>query len=63
VVDNCIYLVFEYFQMNLSEYCRYYRNIYNRNLEKGLMRHLMIQICSGIHYLHSQGIMHRDIKP
>lgn len=49
--------------MNLSQYYRYYRNIYNRNLDRTQIRNIIIQICSALQYLHSKGIMHRDIKP
>ena len=49
--------------MNLNQFYRYYQTSYNRNLDHVQIRFIMMQICSGLAYLHALNIMHRDIKP
>lgn len=49
--------------MNLSQYYRYYRYLYSKPLDEAQIKLIMMQICSALDYLHSKGIMHRDVKP
>jgi len=49
--------------MNLNQFYKYYRNLYDKNLDEILITRIMAQICSALSYLHSKSIMHRDVKP
>lgn len=51
-------LVFELLEMHLGTH------IYNGgSLAEAEIRKLMTQLCLGIEYCHSHGILHRDLKP
>ena len=57
--NNKTYLVFEYFEgTNLQNYAKNHNNI-----DEKLIIHIMKHVLYGLHYLHSNNIMHRDIKP
>lgn len=63
VSQSSVYLVFQYYSMNLNQFYRYYQSQYNRGLDQSQIRYIMLQLCSALSYLHSLRIMHRDIKP
>lgn len=57
VKDHCIYLILEYIEGgSLSSLCK--RSVFPETL----IRLYIYQILQGLQYLHSMGIVHRDVK-
>lgn len=55
--NNIQYLVFEYMDSNLYRYYQKYRLKYNQ------VKYVFYQLCVGLEYIHSQNIIHADLKP
>ncbi|RIA97827.1 Pkinase-domain-containing protein [Glomus cerebriforme] len=57
--DKKLYLVFEYLDMDLKRYMEMTSNQFSTEI----IKKLLFQLVSGVHYCHSRRILHRDLKP
>lgn len=58
--DNHLFLILEYCEMDVEQMTRKY--FPTRKLPRDLVIALMRQVVNGITYLHSQNVIHRDLK-
>lgn len=54
--------IFPYCPMDLQEIISYRRKK-NQHLHKSIIQYIIYDICNGLEYCHSKGILHCDIKP
>ena len=60
---NYIYLIFEYCNGGDLQNClKKYMDKYDKPFSQEIVQHIMRQVISGFVYLHSNNILHRDIK-
>lgn len=60
--EQKLYLVFEYLEQDLKHFMDA-RGSRNRALPIGMVKSFMYQLCDGVKFCHSNGILHRDLKP
>ncbi|XP_076888322.1 cyclin-dependent kinase B2-2-like [Bidens hawaiensis] len=60
--NTMLYLVFEYMETDLKKFIRSYRQT-GENIPPKVVKSLMYQLCQGVAFCHSHGILHRDLKP
>ncbi|CAK9252112.1 unnamed protein product [Sphagnum jensenii] len=59
VVDNSIFLVYEYANMTVKKLLD---DKYSKGLPHNILRSMAWDLFSGLDYLHSKGILHRDLR-
>ncbi|GAA0141701.1 non-receptor serine/threonine protein kinase [Lithospermum erythrorhizon] len=57
-----LYLVFEYMDCDVKKYIRSVR-ANGENIAPKIIKSLMYQLCKGVAFCHSHGVLHRDLKP
>ena len=63
VTKNNYYIIMEFCNGgSLSQCLNKYKEIYHRPFTEEIVQHLMKQIINAVKYIHSQGIIHRDLK-
>jgi len=60
-LEKKVYLIMEY--MEGGDLLTYIQSKKNKKLKEPAARKLFTQIISGVEYIHSKGIFHRDLKP
>jgi len=53
-----LYLVFEFVQMDMQQYLQL-----KQPIDAAIVKRMSYQLTSGIHFCHSRGVLHRDLKP
>ena len=63
VTTNHYYIIMEYCNGgSLTQCLKRYKEMYHRPFTEAIVQHIMRQIMSAVKYMHSQGIIHRDLK-
>ena len=63
MTQNHYYIIMEYCNGGSQTQClKTYKEIYHHPFTEELVQYLMKQIISAVKYIHSQGIVHRDLK-
>jgi len=46
----------------LEKICQNFKNIFKKQMSIKLIQHFLLQISNAVHFMHSKGIAHRDLK-
>ncbi|KAF3320125.1 Cyclin-dependent kinase B2-1 [Carex littledalei] len=60
--QSILYLVFEYMDLDLKKFIRSFRQTQDV-IPPRTTKILMYQLCKGLAFCHSHGVLHRDLKP
>ncbi|XP_049848827.1 probable cyclin-dependent kinase 8 [Schistocerca gregaria] len=61
-VNRDLYIVFEYAEYDLNEIIKWHRD-FKTPISEGMVKSFLWQILNGINYLHTNWVIHRDMKP
>ena len=63
MTNNHYYIIMEYCNGgSLSDCPKRYKELYHHPFTEQIVQHIMRQVISAVKYMHSQGIIHRDLK-
>ena len=63
MTNNHYYIIMEYCNGgSLSDCLKRYKELYHHPFTEQIVQHIMRQVISAVKYMHSQGIIHRDLK-